>query len=116
MKFNISLLIIILFNSCKVDELIYEPKTTPEAWLQMRPSVNLGEIVFNEPLGSFLVFLLAFLWIYSGFYFLKNQNGESSRKWFGIALVLGGIGAAQQEQVTRHLVICLNAKDMNSVT
>lgn len=83
------------FHSCKVDELLYEPRTTPEAWNQMRPAIQMGDFVFNEPLGSFLVYLLAFLWIYSGFYFLKHQNGEASRKWFGIALVLGGIGAAQ---------------------
>ncbi|MBL8020295.1 MAG: hypothetical protein JNM27_11565 [Leptospirales bacterium] len=49
----------------------------------------------NEPLGSFLVFLLAILWIASGVYFLKNHNAQKSRRWLGVALVLGGLGAAQ---------------------
>lgn len=82
-------------SSCKLNELLYEPKTTPEQWCKMRPCVDVSGIVLNEPLGSFLVFLLAFLWILSGIYFLKKHDGQKSRKWFGIALVLGGIGAAQ---------------------
>lgn len=51
--------------------------------------------MFNEPLGSFLVFLLAFLWIIVGIYFLKTANTHRSRLWFGVALLLGGVGAAQ---------------------
>lgn len=83
-----------LSGGCKLDQLLYEPRTTPEQWCQMRPCVNPGGIVFNEPLGSFLVFLLAFLWIGSGVYFLRNHRAQKSRTWLGIALVLGGIGAA----------------------
>ncbi len=82
-------------SSCKLEQLVYEPQTTPEAWNAMRPYMEIGGVVFNEPLGSFLVFLLAFLWILSGFYFIQKQNNQSSRKWFGIALILGGVGAAQ---------------------
>jgi hypothetical protein len=92
---NLIIFISFLLGSCKINQLEYEPKTTPEAWNSMRPYVEIGDIVLNEPLGSFLVFLLAFLWILSGFYFLKNHRNQSSRKWFGIALILGGIGAAQ---------------------
>ena len=79
---------------CELDTLLYKPKTTPEQWCKLRPCVDMGGFVFNEPLGSFLVFLLAFLWIGSGFYFLKIHREQLSRKLFGVALVLGGIGAA----------------------
>ncbi|HMV77350.1 MAG TPA: hypothetical protein PL048_00985 [Leptospiraceae bacterium] len=85
----------IVFNSCRLNELVYEPKTTPEQWCRIRPCIDMGGFIFNEPLGSFLVFLLAFLWVLSGFYFLKKNSGQKSRNWFGIALVLGGIGAFQ---------------------
>ena len=93
--YHLFLLSTSFLSSCKLDQLVYEPQTTPEAWNTIRPFVELGGIVLNEPLGSFLVFLLAFLWILSGFYFLQKQNNQSSRKWFGIALILGGVGAAQ---------------------
>jgi len=89
------LIILPLLGNCKLQELIYEPKTTPEEWCKMRPCVEVGGIILNEPLGSFLVFLLAFLWILSGIYFLKNRENQESRKWFGISLILGGIGAAE---------------------
>ncbi|MEM7181528.1 MAG: hypothetical protein AAF518_11490 [Spirochaetota bacterium] len=79
---------------CELDTLLYKPQTTPDQWCKLRPCVDMGGFIFNEPLGSFLVFLLAFLWIGSGFYFLKIHREQLSRKLFGIALVLGGIGAA----------------------
>jgi hypothetical protein len=79
----------------RLDELLYEPPTTPEQWCEQRPCAVLGDIVFNEPLGSFLVFLLALLWIGVGSRFLQTWRGQRSRTWLGVALVLGGLGAAQ---------------------
>ncbi len=54
----------------------------------------MGDTIVNEPLGTFLVFLLAGLWVASGIYFLRTRRGQRSRQWLGIALILGGIGAA----------------------
>jgi hypothetical protein len=53
-----------------------------------------GGTILNEPLGTFMVFLLAGLWVASGVYFLRTRRGQRSRLWLGIALILGGIGAA----------------------
>ena len=50
--------------------------------------------MLTEPLGTFLVFLLALLWVAAGGHFLRSLDGQRSRAWLGIALVLGGIGAA----------------------
>lgn len=97
-KFFIAIIsssIISILNCKSLDSLQYIPKTTPEEWCKMRPCLDMGKFILNEPLGSFLVFLLAFLWIGSGIYFLKKQNNQKSRFWFGISLVLGGIGAFQ---------------------
>ncbi|MCB1324246.1 MAG: hypothetical protein H7A21_03135 [Spirochaetales bacterium] len=90
-------LALVLFgtSACRTNELLYEPLTTPEQWCAMRPCVEIGGTVFNEPLGSFLVFLLAALWVLAGVYFLKMHREQKSRVWFGVSLVLGGIGAAQ---------------------
>lgn len=51
--------------------------------------------MLSEPLGTFLVFLLALLWVAAGIHFLRSLDGQRSRGWLGVALVLGGIGAAQ---------------------
>ena len=88
--------IALLESACaRLDELSYEPLTTPQQWCERRPCVAVGDIVVNEPLGSFLVFLLALLWIGVGIHFLRTQRGQRSRTWLGVALVLGGVGAAQ---------------------
>ncbi len=82
-------------TGCKLDQLLIEPGITPSQWCVMRPCVKFAGMIINEPFGSFLVFLLAALWIGAGFIFLASNRGQKSRLWLGIALVLGGIGAAQ---------------------
>jgi hypothetical protein len=79
----------------RLDELTYQPATTPEQWCQQRPCVEVGGTVWTEPLGSFLVFTLAALWVAAGVYFLVTRRSQRSRAWLGVALVLGGVGAAQ---------------------
>ena len=88
--------LVLLVSACgRLDELAYEPATTPVQWCQRRPCIAVGDVVVDEPLGSFLVFLLALLWIGVGVYFLRSRRGQRSRAWLGVALVLGGVGAAQ---------------------
>ncbi len=79
----------------RLDELTYDPPVTPEEWCAGRPCVQMGDIVLNEPLGTFLVFALALAWVGVGIYFLVTRQGQRSRLWLGIALILGGVGAAQ---------------------
>jgi hypothetical protein len=78
----------------RLDGLAFDPATTPEQWCGQRPCVQVGDLIVNEPLGTFLVFLLAGLWIASGAYFLRTRRGQMSRGWLGVALVLSGLGAA----------------------
>jgi len=84
-----------LAGCSRLDELRYEPPTTPQQWCERRPCIPVGGTIFTEPLGSFLVFLLALLWIGVGLHFLQTRRGQRSRTWLGVALVLGGVGAAQ---------------------
>jgi hypothetical protein len=72
---------------------IYAPPTTPQQWCEQRPCIAVGGTTLDEPLGTVLVFLLASIWLAAGIYFLVSRRDQSSRFWFGIALVLGGIGA-----------------------
>lgn len=86
----------LVLTACgKLDQLQSSPATTPEQWCEQRPCVNVGDTVVNEPLGTFLVFALAALWVGVGIYFIAAARGQRSRRWLGIALILGGLGAAQ---------------------
>ena len=84
-----------LTTACgRLDELKYEPPVYPDQWCSEQPCVQIGGTTLSQPLGSTLVFTLAILWVAAGVYFLVTRRGQNSRLWFGIALVLGGIGAA----------------------
>ncbi len=84
-------LALVLAGCGRLGEVEYDPPVTPEQWCNQRPC----GIVLNEPLGTFLVFTLAALWIAVGVGFLLTRRGQASRGWLGVALVLGGLGAAQ---------------------
>jgi hypothetical protein len=77
----------------RVDELVYQPPTTPAEWCAQRPCVEVGSVVVTEPWSSALVFALALLWLGVGIYFLVSRRGQRSRTWFGVSLVLGGLAA-----------------------
>lgn len=86
--------IALLLAGCgRVDELVYQPPTTPAEWCAQRPCVEVGGITLAEPWSSALVFALALLWLGVGVYFLITSRGQRSRTWFGTSLVLGGLAA-----------------------
>ncbi len=87
--------VLLVLSGCALAEVPYDPPITPEQWCQQRPCVDVGSVVLNEPLGTFLVFTLALLWIAVGVGFLVTRRGQMSRGWLGVALILGGVGAAQ---------------------
>ena len=77
----------------RIDELVYQPLTTPAEWCAQRPCVEVGGITLAEPWSSVLVFALALLWLGVGIYFLVSRRGQRSRTWFGVSLILGGLAA-----------------------
>ncbi len=95
MRRLLPLLALVLAGCGRLEELQYEPPVTPAQWCEQRPCVDVGGTVLNEPLGTFLVFFLAALWVAVGVWFLMTRRGQRSRGWLGIALVLSGLGAAQ---------------------
>lgn len=76
-----------------MNELLFEPPTTPERWCEIQPCFEFSGLTCTQPLGSVLVYLLAILWIAGGVYFWRIRDGQRSREWMALALVLGGIGA-----------------------
>ena len=88
----------LLLTACgKLDSIPYIPAQTPETWLQIQPFAEFQfasqKIIFVQPSTSIIVYFLGILTIGIGLYFLKIRNGQSSRLWWGIALLLWGIGA-----------------------
>ena len=77
----------------RVDELVYQPPTTPAEWCAQRPCVEVGGVTLAEPWSSALVFALALVWLGVGVYFLVTRRGQLSRSWFGASLILGGLAA-----------------------
>lgn len=86
-------LALLLVGCGRLQELQYSPATTPQQWCAQRPCVEVGSTIVNEPLGTFLVFALALLWLVVGGYFLATRAGQRSRGWLGTALLLGGVSA-----------------------
>ncbi len=85
---------IILFNN--VDSLLYDPFISPEMWCEGEPCnpVTLfgWSFTFIQPLSSFIVYLLGVITIGIGIYLLVKRESQKTRTWWGIALILWGIG------------------------
>jgi hypothetical protein len=86
-----------LLTACgRLDTIPYEPPQTPTSWLVIQPyaELRLGaqNIIFVQPSTSALVYFLGVLTIAIGLYFLRIRHGQQSRLWWGIALLLWGLG------------------------
>jgi len=74
-----------------------DPELTPENWSAVQPCKKVRilskDMVLTQPTSTFLVYALGIQTIIVGLYFLCIQDGELSRQWWGISLLLWGIGA-----------------------
>jgi len=94
---NLSIILLTLSACARLESIPYTPEQTPESWLQIQPFVKLKIGIFDfilvQPSSTILVYLLGFITIGIGIYFFLIQSSHQSRKWWGIALVLWGLGA-----------------------
>lgn len=74
-----------------------DPALSPETWWHVQPgrtiSVFSREVLLTQPSSTFFVYLLGLQTIGVGGYFWYTRGHEISRLWWGISLVLWGIGA-----------------------
>lgn len=82
----------------RLDSIHYsDPELTPENWCTHQPCMKVRiasrEFILTQPASTFFVYLLAVLSIGVGLYFLWIRGGELSRLWWGLSLLLWGIGA-----------------------
>lgn len=76
---------------------IKNPDLTKDNWFEKQPGkkVKIGsyEFMLNQPSSTFWVYFLGILVTLAGIKFLVIQDGELSRYWWGISLILWGVGA-----------------------
>ena len=89
---------LVLLSGCgSLDSIPYHPKQTPETWLTIQPFVNVrigsDEIILVQPSSTILVYLLGIVAVSVGLYFWRIRGKHRSRTWWGVALLLWGLGA-----------------------
>ena len=89
------ILLVIIFNN--TSSLLMVPATTPEAFLSSIPHFPLTifgkTLILIEPSSTILVYLLGLIMVGLGIGFLVTQNGKKTRRYWGIGLILWGLGA-----------------------
>ncbi len=93
---HISLLLILAgFGSCRnIEQLQQTPAVLPTEWCLHQPCWMYKNIIISQPTSSILVYFLAALTLWLAYYFYSTHNEQQSRYWWGISLLLGGLGAA----------------------
>lgn len=94
----LGLLFILMLTACdRLESIPYTPEHTPESWLNHQPfqQVKIGNLSFIlvQPSSSIIVYSLGIICLVFGISFLKRNKRQISKKWWGVALVLWGIGA-----------------------
>lgn len=87
-----------LLSACgRLDSILTSPPQTPATWLQIQPHAEFtwnGQTVFlMQPSTTAIVYLLGLLTMGLGWYFLRMRGEQRSRLWWGVALLLWGLGA-----------------------
>ncbi len=88
---------LILAGCSSFQSIPYSPSQTPETWLTIQPFVEFQvasqPIILVQPSTTAIVYLLGIVTVGAGLYFLRIRKAHRSRFWWGIALLLWGIGA-----------------------
>lgn len=89
--------LLILSGCNRLDTLLYVPQQSSKDWLNNQPflAVELAsrKFILVQPSSTIFVYLLGVLTIAIGVYFFRIKDNQFSRKWWGIALLLWGLGA-----------------------
>jgi hypothetical protein len=89
---------LLLLSACgRLDTIAHPQGLTPERLLATHPHVQVpwgsGHFVLMEPSSSLLVFFLAALTLWMGLRLLRTSAHQRTRFWWGLSLVLWGLGA-----------------------
>ncbi len=91
------LVLIALLYWNQLDKILFFPAVTPEEWCVSQPCIELEflslKIMLVQPSSTFFVYLLGFITIAIGIHLIRIKNNQKFISWWGIALLLWGIGA-----------------------
>jgi hypothetical protein len=89
--------LLILAGCARLASIPYTPRQTPENWLTIQPYIPIkfgtSEFILVQPSSTIFVYLLGFIALGVGAYFLRDRSTYKSGLWWGIALLFWGIGA-----------------------
>ena len=95
--FSFLLVLIVLIFCNQLDKILFFPTITPEEWCTSQPCIKYEffslKIILVQPSSTFFVYLLGFITIAIGIYLLRIKNNQKFISWWGLALLLWGIGA-----------------------
>ncbi|MBD3253920.1 MAG: hypothetical protein GF383_02455 [Candidatus Lokiarchaeota archaeon] len=81
----------------RLDIILYSPLISPKEWCEVQPCVEINifgtKLILVKPSSSIFVYFLGFQTVFIGAYLLSIREGHASRVWWGIALLLWGLGA-----------------------
>jgi hypothetical protein len=88
----------LLLAACSpFERILYSPAQTPESWLRIQPYVDVQIAAWTvrimQPSTSAIVYLLGLITIGAGVVYLREREGQRARLWWGVALLLWGLGA-----------------------
>jgi len=111
--FILIVILIILFN--QLDKILYIPFNTPEMWCESQPCIELYfgsfTLILVQPTSTLFVYLLGVIAIVIGVYFLRISKSNKFVYWWGIALLLWGLGAlfaGTSYQAFSYVIKCMD--------
>lgn len=88
---------ILLFCCNQLDKMLYLPEITPLEWLESQPYIEIiifsQTLIIVQPSSTVFVYVLGFLTIAMGALLVRKKPTQAFVSWWGIALILWGIGA-----------------------
>lgn len=113
MKIYLLLLSLFLTACGKLEQIPYDPPLPSENWCRAQPCWTCGDWVISQPSSSIIVYILAFCSIWIGCFFLTTSIDKKARFWWGISILLGGIGAlcaGTSFQAFGYMIKCADAE------
>ena len=95
-KLAVTAPILLLLTACdRIDTLLWQPKTTPTQWCESMPCVEVfaSGVILTQPSSTLLIYFLGLMWLWVGWRFWYRAGEQKSRRWWSIAMTLGGIAA-----------------------
>lgn len=81
----------------RLDLIDYSPRITPDEFLRSQPHCHVRlaslDFILIQPSSTVIVYSVALLTMGVGLFFLRLRDGQRTRLWWGIGLLLSGFGA-----------------------